>query len=146
MRAYWEGLDPAPPRDVQPASLRAVQPAGVAPAEVAPAEGAHDEGALWSAVAASMEEQIAVLDADGTIVAVNEAWRRMAREGGLTSDLVGTSYLTPCDTAGDDPHAREAAASIRGVLAGTIGSADISSMARAMVCGSAAEPSSTTRT
>lgn len=85
------------------------------PDELEPAPG---DGSLWAAVAASLHEQIAVLDADGTIVAVNESWRQVARDGGLPDDLVGTSYLAVCD-ATDDPDALEAAWAIRSVLDGT---------------------------
>jgi two-component system, NarL family, sensor kinase len=43
----------------------------------------------------------AVLDGTGTIIAVNEAWRRFGWENGLrsASSGVGTSYLEVCETA-----------------------------------------------
>lgn len=87
--------------------------------------GTGDDALLWVAVAASMHERIAVLAADGTIVAVNESWRRGARAGGLPDDLVGASYLDACDAAGDDPYARQAAASLRGVLDGSLPAATL---------------------
>lgn len=114
MRRLVESLDAAPAAETRTNGAARVR-----------REAAVDEALMWSAVAASMEEQIAVLDARGTIVAVNEAWRQMAREGGLATDLVGTSYLEPCDAAVDALHARDAAAAIRGVLAGTLPSAAV---------------------
>jgi|CXWL01.1.fsa_nt_gi PAS domain S-box-containing protein len=50
----------------------------------------------------SMPDEIAVLDARGTIVAVNEAWERFAREQEGGSDLdrgVGANYLEVCRRA-----------------------------------------------
>jgi signal transduction histidine kinase len=43
----------------------------------------------------------AVLDGTGSIVAVNEAWRRFGRENGLSSETggVGTSYLRVCESS-----------------------------------------------
>jgi PAS domain S-box-containing protein len=118
MRAFPEGVDattPFPGRDAG----TALRPQAT-PTPLSARAGTADEAPLWAAVAASMHEQIAVLDADGTIVAVNEAWRLMARDGGLPDDLVGASYLAACDAAGDDSYARQAAWSVRSVLAGTL--------------------------
>ena len=75
--------------------------------------GGESLAAVQARVAAWCEEQ---RDGDGTVVAVNESWRLGARAGGLPDDLVGASYLDACDAAGDDPYARQAAASLRGVL------------------------------
>lgn len=49
----------------------------------------------------SLSAQIAVLDAHGTVVAVNEAWRRFARENGGDDKAfyVGTNYLSVCEDA-----------------------------------------------
>jgi PAS domain S-box-containing protein len=70
----------------------------------------------------ALPAQIALLAADGTILAVNGAWRRFARQHGLQSDssAVGANYLAVCDAAGNtgDRYAREAAAGIRSVLTG----------------------------
>lgn len=109
--------------DLEPVPVPHVRHAGSAPTHRTPGTG--DDALLWAAVAASMHERIAVLDADGTIVAVNESWRLGAREGGLPDDLVGASYLDACDAAGDDPYARQAAASIRGVLDGSLRAATL---------------------
>jgi len=56
---------------------------------------------LSRAVLSSHPAQIAVLDADGTIIAVNDAWRKFARENG-GNDMtggVGTNYLHVCQSA-----------------------------------------------
>jgi diguanylate cyclase (GGDEF)-like protein/PAS domain S-box-containing protein len=79
-----------------------------------------------TAILDAMSTQIAVLDCDGVIVAVNEAWRRFARDNADAPGMparntqLGTNYLTICQgsvgesTAG----AAEAAAGILGVLDG----------------------------
>lgn len=64
----------------------------------------------------------AVLDGAGSIVAVNEAWRRFGRENGLRrrSGGVGTSYLQVCESAqargSEGPRVAQA---IRRVLGGS---------------------------
>lgn len=72
----------------------------------------------------SLNAQIAVLDANGTIVQVNEEWKRFALENGGhdTTSYVGTSYLAVCeDTASppQDPTARSILQGIRDVMQGT---------------------------
>jgi two-component system NtrC family sensor kinase len=64
---------------------------------------------------------VAVLDATGTIVAVNQAWQSFGQSNQADDILpVGINYLDVCDraTGGDGPCARNAAAGIRAVLAG----------------------------
>ena len=67
----------------------------------------------------ALPENIAVLDGEGTIVAVNAAWRGFGHENGLArmTSGVGTNYLAVCD-ADDDADARKTAAGIRSVIAG----------------------------
>ncbi|HWG89676.1 MAG TPA: PAS domain S-box protein [Candidatus Thermoplasmatota archaeon] len=68
-----------------------------------------------------LSAQIAILESDGTILAVNEAWRRFAEENGSTgNDSVGTNYLGVCDGASGafTEEAPTAAAGIRAVLEG----------------------------
>ncbi len=64
----------------------------------------------------------AAIDGSGSIIAVNEAWRRFARANGLRDEACGegTSYLTVCEA----PSARETegpavARAVRRVLAGS---------------------------
>jgi len=70
----------------------------------------------------TLTAHIAILDENGTIVAVNEAWKRFADENDLNDPAygVGTSYLSVCDAASGSrsEHAPEVAAGIRRILAG----------------------------
>jgi PAS domain S-box-containing protein len=76
-----------------------------------------DSGGLWRVAADAMVDSLAILDSDGTILAVNEAWRSMAQHVGSGADRVGESYLDVCDrSAGEEPAAARAARAIRSVL------------------------------
>jgi PAS domain S-box-containing protein len=70
----------------------------------------------------SLAAIVAVLDTDGTIIAVNRAWERFARENGnppADRTGVGVNYLAICRSAAvDDPVAAQALAGIEGVLRG----------------------------
>ncbi|QLD85566.1 HAMP domain-containing histidine kinase [Natronomonas halophila] len=67
---------------------------------------------------------VALLDADGDILATNEAWTEFGQFNGLEGppDSIGQNYLSVCETAEDDPFARTAASGIRAVLDGERGS------------------------
>jgi signal transduction histidine kinase/integral membrane sensor domain MASE1 len=76
-----------------------------------------------SAILASLTSNVAVLDRDGVIVAVNESWTRSAHENGATAHagaLVGASYLEVWHWAAraGAPHAGEVRAGIEAVLYG----------------------------
>jgi two-component system sensor kinase FixL len=76
-----------------------------------------------SAILASLTSNVAVLDRDGRIVAVNESWTRSAHENGVTTHagaVVGASYLEVWHRASlaGDPQAGEARAGIEAVLDG----------------------------
>lgn len=81
------------------------------------------------AVLDSVASEIAVLDHEGVIVAVNDAWRRWLREqaaesgqGSLGAD-VGANYLAYCQSAPEaavTPQLQSAQDGIRGVLAGRL--------------------------
>ena len=63
-----------------------------------------------SAVLESLTSHVAVLDRDGRIIAVNESWRRFARESGVRNEEsvgVGINYLEVCRSAAQagDPEA-----------------------------------------
>ena len=64
----------------------------------------------------------AVLDRDGVVVAVNEAWQAFCRDnaGDLTACGPGANYLEVCTAAGDDPVARHAASMVRKALRGDL--------------------------
>ncbi len=66
--------------------------------------------------------EVALLDLDGVVVAVNEAWRAFGRAGGgdPTRTGVGASYLAACDAAGDDLAARDVAAAVRDAVRGDL--------------------------
>ncbi len=82
----------------------------------------HNEAAKQTAILNALPASIALLDAQGTIVSVNQAWRRFDGEHVLQGPGygVGLNYLDICDHAqGDDAaQAHQVAAGIRSVLAG----------------------------
>lgn len=77
-----------------------------------------------AAVLDALPAQIALLDADGVIIAVNEAWRRFGRDNGNPDPLhgVGSSYLAACEPMPGDPGAPDFARGIRAVLDGRVDS------------------------
>ncbi len=82
---------------------------------------APDERESWNlsqAVIDSIAANIAVLDRDGKIIAVNEAWRVFAQENGgaAIADSVGVNYLDVCRRA-QERDAGEAKAAMDGVRA-----------------------------
>ncbi len=71
----------------------------------------------------ALRASIAVLDARGIVVAVNEAWIRFARENGATDErsFLGTDYLSVCERAlasGHDDALAEMTAKLRALLQG----------------------------
>lgn len=84
-----------------------------------PTKGADTLGA---SVINSLTAHIAVLDGEGEIVAVNDAWRRFAAENGGTDAQtgVGASYLRVCGVPGEANGTREIAEGIRAVLRGSL--------------------------
>jgi anti-anti-sigma factor len=66
--------------------------------------------------------EVALLDRDGVIAWVNQAWRAFAAANGgdPARTGAGVSYLQACATAGDDPVAAEVVAAIRTALAGDL--------------------------
>ena len=81
----------------------------------------RQEPALDPSILHVLPANIAVLGADGTILAVNEAWERFGAANGLTADAcgVGLNYLHVCDSAGTHPDAMHVAEGIRHILDGT---------------------------
>jgi len=72
------------------------------------------------AVLDGVPEVTAVLDAFGTILDVNRAWRDFAEANGAPSaqHYVGANYIEACRLASEDPVARAAELGIRSVLGG----------------------------
>jgi PAS domain S-box-containing protein len=64
-------------------------------------EALRESQALNQAVLGSMAAHIAMLDREGNIIAVNEGWKRFARENGgaAIADGVGYNYLDVCRRA-----------------------------------------------
>lgn len=92
--------------------------APVVPMLVAP--GVEIEALLRSTLD-SLSAHVAVLDATGTIIAVNKAWRSFAQQSGYVSDDdgVGSNYLAVCESSA--PLSRDAAATakaLRDIMAG----------------------------
>ena len=89
-----------------------------------------DSEAFGRAILDSVSTEIAVLDRNGVIVAVNESWRRFALENGTEPGkpsphaAVGANYLTACDAGTDcnsnDADALKAVNGIRAVLDGIV--------------------------
>jgi PAS domain S-box-containing protein len=61
---------------------------------------------LCEALLATVDAQVAVLDAEGRIVHVNDAWRRLGSWLGDTRDHVGESYMAVCERAHEELTAR----------------------------------------
>lgn len=69
----------------------------------------------------SLNAHVAVLDASGAVVSVNDSWLRYARDnGGATTGFIGSNYLEVCERAARTGDAIAAAAlnGIRAVMAG----------------------------
>ncbi len=68
----------------------------------------------------ALTSHVAILDETATIVTVNEAWRRFARDNGFRGDHygIGSSYLRCCSTVGRQESGGEVADGIRDVIAG----------------------------
>jgi len=77
---------------------------------------------LAKTVLNSLSAHIAILDASGTILETNQAWRRYAAAGKMDGDTssIGTNYLAICDaaTGQEVKDARAVARGIRSVIAG----------------------------
>ena len=72
-------------------------------------------------VLASLHSQVAILNQSGTILAVNDAWKKFALENDSVSSSVGVNYLEVCErsAAAGDMSAQRAMAGILSVLEGT---------------------------
>lgn len=80
--------------------------------------------AFNQAILNSLTARVAVLDQDGVIVTVNDAWRQFARENGDV-DSPGVNYLNLCEAAAvHDPSLRDCAAGLRSILDGAAASFD----------------------
>ncbi len=105
--------------------------AGLAIERDAAQRALRDSDEFNRAVIDSLQEHIAVLDAHGVITAVNEAWRRFARDNGSPEQAessLGVDYFSVCagDLSGADAEGgAEACAGVAAVLAGRLASFQI---------------------
>tara|TARA_Y100000296_G_C5178178_1_gene261452 strand:+ start:1149 stop:4055 length:2907 start_codon:yes stop_codon:yes gene_type:complete len=69
----------------------------------------------------ALPEHVAVLDKNGCIVMVNNAWERFSHANGgeMAKSSIGANYLNVCDTSQTDADAKEAYFGIKSVLEGT---------------------------
>ncbi|EGW23448.1 PAS domain S-box protein [Methylobacter tundripaludum] len=87
-------------------------------------EKLHDSDALNVSILDSLASRIAVLDAQGVIVAVNKAWRQFAKDNDLPEsrqNMLGLNYLDICKNGCSQPHCNDvnpAQAGIAAVLTG----------------------------
>ncbi len=86
----------------------------------------EDASARNAAILDALPANVALLDADGLIVAVNHAWHTYAIDHEFPAgvDVLAANYLDVCDNAmgPEQEVAREAAAGIRSVIAGATAS------------------------
>jgi diguanylate cyclase (GGDEF)-like protein len=76
---------------------------------------------IYEAVLDSLDQEIAVIDQDGTIIYVNRAWKQFSKENNLSDEfIVGSNYLNVCShsAAAGDRLAAEVASGIRDVACG----------------------------
>lgn len=80
-----------------------------------------DSGSFLRGAIDALPHQIAVLDHDGVVIAVNESWKRFARENGASSRaaFVGADYLHNCRAAAEtDIYALRTLVGLGDILAG----------------------------
>ena len=83
-------------------------------------EKLRDSDAFNVSILNSLTSHIAVLDAQGVIVVVNDAWRRFANENGLLESaqgMLGLNYLDACKDAFNQPDGDEANVAQTGIAA-----------------------------
>ena len=84
----------------------------------------HVDEAFCSAILDSLVSNIAVLDATGTIIYVNDSWVQFARENGdphLLSTGIGVNYLGVCHRAvREDPSLKDMVQSIENIITGRL--------------------------
>jgi PAS domain S-box-containing protein len=81
-------------------------------------EKLRDSDAFNASILNSLTAHIAVLDAQGVIVSVNNAWQRFAEENGLpesSQNVLGFNYLDACKNASNQPCGDEASTAQTGV-------------------------------
>ncbi|MGZ4953691.1 MAG: PAS domain S-box protein [Methylobacter sp.] len=81
-------------------------------------EKLRDSDAFNASILNSLTSHITVLDAQGGIIAVNDAWRRFAKENGLpesSRDMLGFNYLDACKNSFNQAYGDEASIAQSGI-------------------------------
>ena len=80
----------------------------------------QSEAAKQAAILNALPAHIALLDTQGLIISVNEAWRRFSGTNVIQRPgyAIGVDYLAICDSADGEAEARQVAGGIRSVLSG----------------------------
>jgi len=76
----------------------------------------RDSDDLNVSILNSLISHLAVLDAEGVIIAINNAWRKFAQENG-GDDMLGFNYLEACKNALNQPYGNEASSAYAGIAA-----------------------------
>lgn len=97
------------------------RPAARPVGRVARPVGDPEPDRLVAGVFDALDAETAVLAADGTILAVNDAWKHFGQDNGARATYIGLSYLAVCARA-DDPDADAVHAGIRAVADGRVAS------------------------
>ena len=87
-------------------------------------EKLRDSDALNTSILNSLLSHIAVLDAQGVIIAINSAWQQFANENGGV-DMLGFNYLDVCKNAFDQPYGDKADSAYAGITAALAGKKEI---------------------
>jgi hypothetical protein len=68
----------------------------------------------------SLPTSVVILDASGTVLAVNDTWKQFGKQNGLRvrNFAIGSNYLKFCRT--DEPHSRRFVGELRALLAGKL--------------------------
>ncbi|MGZ5013490.1 MAG: PAS domain S-box protein [Methylobacter sp.] len=87
-------------------------------------EKLRDKDDFNTSILNSLTSHIAVLNEQGVIVAVNDAWRQFAKDNGLLEsrqNMLGINYLDVCKNAINQPYGDEASAAQTGIAAVLVG-------------------------
>ncbi|MGZ8241889.1 MAG: PAS domain S-box protein, partial [Methylobacter sp.] len=80
----------------------------------------RDSDAFNVSILNSLTSHIAVLDAQGVIIAINKAWQQFAKENGApesSQDMLRVNYIDVCKNASNQPYCDEANSAIAGIAA-----------------------------
>jgi PAS domain S-box-containing protein len=84
----------------------------------------RESDALNISILNSLTSQIAVLDSEGVILAMNRAWRRFAKKSSLLAANLGINYLDICKKTDSQPFGNDANSIYNGITAVLSGKKD----------------------